>query len=107
MGNITIIRINPERGKVKMKVNPDPLRDAQDEMPTAYCDECGAELYGDVEPDDFGHVYCNGCKDAGVQYDAVTAQAVMDAMDEELKKYLSDTLRDTIWNTLAQRFPAA
>ena len=90
-----------------MKVNPNPFRDMQEEPPTGCCEECGAELYGDLETDEYGHVYCNGCRESRPKYDDETVHAVMDAVDEELKKYLSDNLRDTVWNALAQRFPAA
>lgn len=38
-------------------------------------------------------------------YDPKTAQAVMEAVDGALKRYLSDDLRNEIWNELVRRFP--
>lgn len=86
----------------------DPLRDMQMASPAAYCERCRGELYGDAEPDEFGHYFCDECREVlDMEYDRKTAGAVLDAMDGELKKYLSDDLRNEIWNALVQRFPEA
>lgn len=37
--------------------------------------------------------------------DPETARAVLEAVDDELRKYLSDDLRDRIWNQMVGRFP--
>lgn len=40
-----------------------------------------------------------------VKIDPETARAVLEAVDDELRKYLSDDLRDRIWNQMVGRFP--
>ncbi len=79
-----------------------PLRDTQQESVTGYCAKCGGELYGEEWDSEDG--LCSQCR---VTYDEDTMNAVMRAFDNELKKYLSDDLRDTVWNAVCNRFPAA
>lgn len=40
-----------------------------------------------------------------MNYDAKTAEAVMEAMDGLLKRYLSADVCNEIWNELVRRFP--
>ena len=77
----------------------DPLGDPQERPAVGECARCGLELYGDED------TLCADCRTALRQYDARTATAVMEAMDEQLKKYLSDDLRNTVWNELVREFP--
>ncbi|SBV94059.1 hypothetical protein KL86CLO1_10462 [uncultured Eubacteriales bacterium] len=39
------------------------------------------------------------------KYDESTVDAVFEAFDTELKKYLSDDLRTTVWNAVSRKFP--
>jgi hypothetical protein len=38
-------------------------------------------------------------------YDPYTAEEVLNAMDYELSKYVSDDVRDAIWNVMVKQFP--
>ena len=78
----------------------DPLRDQQEQHPVGKCARCKRELY----PSDDGEL-CADCRIELKQYDPSTVTAVMDAMDYELKKYLSDDLRNKVWNALVVQFP--
>lgn len=85
-----------------------PWSDFQDRLPDARCTRCEGELWGtEAEPDERGHTLCQTCQeDLDTKYDADTVMAVLEAYDLEVKKYLSDDLRDTIWNEMVRRFPA-
>lgn len=84
-------------------LNLHPLRDAQDVPPVGTCARCGCELYS-YDKDGL----CEECcAEMGPKYDTATVSAFLDAMDEELKKWLSDDLRNTVWNAMVNRFPAA
>ena len=39
------------------------------------------------------------------KYDEETVDAVFEAFDTELKKYLSDDLRTKVWNAVSRKFP--
>ena len=82
--------------------------DPQTRAALAGCDRCQAEIYGEAEADEdeHGHVYCRECREklAAENDRAEAALEVMEAVDGELKKYLSDELRNTVWNTMARRF---
>lgn len=43
-------------------VNLDPLRDMQLASFT-YCDRCGDEVYAERNPDDFGAILCEKCRE--------------------------------------------
>lgn len=77
-------------------LNLDPLRDIQETPPVGTCAQCGCELYAY----DVGNL-CEKCSKKP------TFDEFMEAMDEELGKWLSDNLRDQIWNAMVSRFPAA
>ena len=84
-------------------LNLHPLRDAQDVPSVGTCARCGCELYS-YDKDGL----CDKCRtDLEPKYDTATVSAFMAAMDEELKKWLSDDLRNTVWNAMVNRFPAA
>ena len=42
-----------------------------------------------------------------MKYDSDTVQAVMEAYDSILAKYLSEELRNVVWNAVDEKFPAA
>ena len=47
IGGVTPTNIGLEkRHPMRPQVNPDPLRDVQQNFPVGYCPNCGAELYG-------------------------------------------------------------
>lgn len=83
-------------------------RDVQTQAALAECDRCQAEIYSESEADEdeHGHVYCRECRaELAAENDrAEAALAVLEAVDAELKKYLSDELRDNLWNTMVSRF---
>lgn len=81
--------------------------DAQNRPPEAYCVRCQGELWGkEAEPDEMGHTLCPECKDLiARKRDPETAIAVMEAYDQEVAKYCSEDVRNTIWNALVMRFP--
>ena len=84
-------------------LNLHPLRDEQDALPVGTCAQCRSELYS-YDKDGL----CEACRAAQEpKYDTATVSAFLDAMDEELKKWLSDDLRNTVWNAMVNRFPAA
>lgn len=83
-----------------------PLEDTQQRPPAAICGNCEGELWGvNAEPDERGRVLCPGCRADESHYDAETVDAVMEAYDREVGKYLSEDVRNTIWNALSRRFP--
>lgn len=65
----------------------------------SYCPRCGGEIYHEQEGD-----LCPACQKELSRWDRNTVEAVMEAFDSELGKYLSDDLRDTVWNEVAGRF---
>jgi hypothetical protein len=40
-------------------------------------------------------------------YDEYTAEEVINAMDYELKKYVSDDIRNAVWNAMVKQFPTS
>ena len=80
--------------------------DAQDRPPSDRCTRCEGELWGhEAEPDQCGRVLCPSCReDTNPKYDADTVEAVLEIYDQEVSKYLSQNLRDSIWNTVSIRF---
>lgn len=79
----------------------DPLRDKQQDPVVCTCVRCGMEIFDTDE----GEV-CRKCRKELHRWDQDTAQSILEAMDSELQKYLSDDLRDTIWNAIAPRYLA-
>lgn len=77
----------------------DPLRDVQQIPSVGTCTRCGCELYGDEEG------ICYACEAELREYDPDTVNAVMECYDRELRKYLADDLRDTVWNAVSNQFP--
>lgn len=83
------------------------MDDAQQRPELDTCGRCGGELWGDdADRDEHGRVYCPTCRADMADADcrAEVALEVMEAMDAELKKYLSDELRDTVWNEMVRKF---
>ena len=74
------------------------IDDAQCRPPTGTCMRCGSELWGqEADPDEYGCVYCPECyeeMEEAMKYDSDTVQAVMEAYDSILAKYLSEELRN-------------
>lgn len=64
-----------------------------------YCPRCGGEIYHESEDR-----LCPDCIKELSKFDETTVDAVMEAFDFELEKYLSDDLRDTVWNAVATKF---
>ena len=87
------------------------IDDAQCRPPTGTCMRCGSELWGqEADPDEYGCVYCPECyeeMEEAMKYDSDTVQAVMEAYDSILAKYLSVELRNVVWNAVDEKFPAA
>lgn len=75
--------------------------DPNDAEPLGECDHCGGELYSCDEEG-----LCYRCRSELERYDQETVEAVMEAFDGELEKYLSDDMRNTVWNAVAERFMA-
>lgn len=73
--------------------------DPNDATPLGECIRCGGEIY-DPEEDDI----CYRCRSELERYDQKTVEAVMEAFDGELEKYLSDDLRNEVWNAVAERY---
>lgn len=70
---------------------------------TGRCQECQGELYGtEAEPDQWGRVLCPECRED--QDRAEVALSVMEFVDTQLKRVLSDELRNQIWNAAAQKY---
>lgn len=69
------------------------------DIPVDECVRCGGEIYDPEE----GNL-CARCRAELERYDQKTVEAVMEAFDEELEKYLSDDLRDEVWNAVAERY---
>ena len=76
-----------------------PLRDPQDAPAVCMCARCGEEIYDPEE----GEV-CRSCRAKLNRWDQKTAQAILEDFDAELQKYLSDDLRNAIWNVVAPRY---
>lgn len=84
-----------------MPICLDPLRDRQQDPVVCTCVRCGGEIYDQEEGD-----VCRRCRKKIARWDQKTAQTILEDMDSELQKYLSDDLRNTIWNVIAQRYLA-
>lgn len=67
-------------------------------IPTGICPRCGGELYHDADG------LCQACRAALAHYHQPTLQAVLEELDYHLQKYLSDNLRNTVYNALATKF---
>lgn len=83
------------------------MDDPQDRSAEAYCQHCGAELWGsDAEPDCGGKTLCPQCREdlAETEHRKEMITAVLEAADQENKKYLSDDVCDIIWNRLVSKF---
>lgn len=83
------------------------MDDPQDRSAEAYCQHCGAELWGsDAEPDCGGKTLCPQCREdlAGTEHRKEMITAVLEAADQENKKYLSDDVCNIIWNRLVSKF---
>ena len=76
------------------------LYDKQVEEPVGYCPRCGGEIYDGEEGS-----LCSSCRKELSRWDVKTVNAVMEEMDFQLQKYLSDDLRSAVWNALAEKFP--
>ena len=83
------------------------MDDPQDRSAEAYCQHCGAELWGsDAEPDCGGKTLCPQCREdlAETEHRKERIPAVLEAADQENKKYLSDDVCNIIWNRLVSKF---
>ena len=83
------------------------MDDPQDRSAEAYCQHCGAELWGsDAEPDCGGKTLCPPCREdlAETEHRKEMITAVLEAADQENKKYLSDDVCNIIWNRLVSKF---
>ena len=83
------------------------MDDPQDRSAEAYCQHCGAELWGsDAEPDCGGKTLCPQCREdlAETEHRKEMIKAVLEAADQENKKYLSDDVCNIIWNRLVSKF---
>ena len=78
----------------------DPLRDMQQDPVVCTCVRCGGEIYDPNE----GEV-CRRCISEIHKYDAETIIAVLEAVDAEIAKWVSENVCDTIHNNLSLRFP--
>ena len=79
------------------------LKDSNAAVPVDYCPRCGGEIYD-------GEEYCTECRERSRRktrcYDQSTVDDMMEEVDWQLQKYLSDDLRHTVWNVLAEKFKA-
>lgn len=77
------------------------LRDENAAVPVSYCPRCGGEVYD-------GEEYCTDCRERGRRksrrYDQGTVEDMLEELDWHLQKYLSDDLRNTVWNAMAGKF---
>lgn len=73
--------------------------DPNDAKPLGECTRCGGEIYSTEEGE-----LCYQCRAELERYDQTTVEAVMEAFDGELEKYLSDDMRNTVWNAVAERY---
>ena len=83
------------------------MDDPQDRSAEAYCQHCGAELWGsDAEPDCGGKTLWPQCREdlAETEHRKEMITAVLEAADQENKKYLSDDVCNIIWNRLVSKF---
>jgi len=83
------------------------MDDPQDRSAEAYCQHCGAELWGsEAEQDCAGKTLCSQCREdiADTEHREEIITAVLEAADRENKKYLSDDVCDIIWNRLVSKF---
>ena len=74
-------------------------RDPQQDPPVCFCSSCDGEIYDPEE----GEV-CRPCRAQLNRWDEKTARAILEDFDTEFQKYLSDDLRNTIWNVVASRY---
>ena len=83
------------------------MDDPQDRRAEAYCQHCGAELWGsDARPDCGGKTLCPQCREdiADAEHRKEMITAVLEAVDQGNKKYLSDDVCNIIWNRLVAKF---
>lgn len=83
------------------------MDDPQDRRADAYCQHCGAELWGsDADPDCGGKTLCPQCREdiADTERRKEIITAVLEAADSENKKYLSYDVCNKIWNRLISKF---
>ena len=83
------------------------MDDPQDRSAEAYCQHCKAELWGGgAEPDYEGKTLCSQCREdiADTEHRKEMITAVLEAADQENKKYLSDDVCNIIWNRLVSKF---
>lgn len=71
----------------------------QEKTPIGTCVRCGGELYAEEEKN-----LCIMCRKEVSKWDSLTVEAVMEAVDKELEKYLSDDLRNSVWNAMCGQF---
>lgn len=76
-------------------------KDRQDVPAVGVCPRCHGELYSGEEAEE---EICTTCSEELSRWDQNTAQTILEEMDFQLQKYLSDDLRSTIWNAIAPRF---
>lgn len=78
------------------------LEDRQAAVPLGECPRCGGEIYGEDEE------VCVECAEKARRkvrrYDQNTVADMMEEVDWQLQKYLSDDLRNTVYNELAVKF---
>lgn len=84
-----------------MDCTPGLYTDPQTAPVVDTCPRCGGELY---DPASEPGTLCPACEGELRRYHQPTLQAVMEELDFQLQKYLSDDLRNTIYNTLATKF---
>lgn len=83
------------------------MDDPQDRRADAYCQHCGAELWGgEAEQDCAGKTLCSQCREdiADTERRKEIITAVLEAADRENKKYLSYDVCNIIWNRLISKF---
>ena len=80
--------------------------DPQQVEPVGYCERCGGELYSNMEQDEDGYIFCERCRKEKEHETekAETVLEVLEAVDSELKKYLSQDICNEVWNKMVTRF---
>lgn len=77
------------------------LEDKNGAIPVDYCQICGGEIYDHEE-------VCESCRERNRvksrRYHQDTVEAVMEEVDYFAKRYLSDDLCNSLWNTLCEKF---
>ena len=81
-----------------MEVQYDHLYDKQQAPVLGYCEICGGEIYSEEE----GEI-CVNCREDLRIWHKKSGLEIAHEFDQELSKYLSDDLRDTIWNAVVPR----